>query len=155
MMMIRVLIADDHAVLRAGLRRLLDATPDMRVVADVGSGDDILPALAREQVDVVVLDVSMPGAGFLQILSDLRHQHPDVRAIILSGHAEEEFADRAFAAGAAGYVAKDRTPEDLVAAVRRVVQGLPFASEGLAPRLRSNEPPGNTDLPSGPSSDPR
>jgi DNA-binding NarL/FixJ family response regulator len=152
--MIRVLIADDHALLRASLRRLLDATPDMRVVAEVGSGDEILPALARGHVDVVVLDVSMPGGGFLQILGDLRHQHPDVRAIILSGHAEDEFAERAFAAGAAGYVAKVRTPEDLVVAVRRAVQGLSFASEGLAPRLQPQEPPGNPGLPTDLSRDP-
>ena len=133
--MIRVLIADDHTLVRDGLRRLLAETGDIKVVAEADTGDRVLERLAEQPVDVVVLDIAMPGKGFLEVLRELRERHPRAKAIILSAHAEEEYAVRALKAGATGYVTKERTPEELVAAIRRASRGVRYVSETLAQRL--------------------
>jgi len=136
--MIRVLIADDHALVRDGLRRMLESTADIRVVGEAETGDQVLVAVAREQPDVLVLDVAMPGPGFLEILRTLREGHPRVRTVVLSAHAEEEYAERALKAGAVGYVTKERTPDDLQEAIRRAARGIRYISETLAQHLAAH-----------------
>lgn len=138
--MIRVLIADDHPIVREGLKRILAETPDIRVVAETSSGDAIREALVRTGAEIILLDICMPGPGFLEVLQLLRRAHPRVRAIVLSMYPEDAYAVRAFRAGAAGYLTKDRTPENLVEAIRRVVAGRKYVSPELAERLAAGPP---------------
>jgi RNA polymerase sigma factor (sigma-70 family) len=133
--MIRVLIGDDHTLVRDGLCRLLAETRDIAVVAEADSGDGVLERLETTPLDVVLLDIAMPGKGFLEVLRVVRERHPKVKVIILSTYAEEEYAIRALKAGAKGYVTKDRTPEELVEAIRKASQGLRYVSESLAQQL--------------------
>jgi DNA-binding NarL/FixJ family response regulator len=136
--MIRVLIADDHALVRDGLRRMLESTADIRVVGEAETGDQVLAAVVAERPDVVVLDVAMPGQGFLEILRVLREEHPRIHTVVLSAHAEEEYAERALKAGAVGYVTKERTPDDLQDAIRRAARGVRYISETLAQHLAAH-----------------
>jgi len=133
--MIRVLLADDHVLVREGLKRLLGGSPDVEVVAEAATGDEVLPLAREHTVDVLVLDVSMPGVGFLEVLRQLREQHPRIKVVVLSGHPEDEYAERALKAGATGYVTKERTPNELLEAIRRSAQGLRYVSESLAQHL--------------------
>jgi DNA-binding NarL/FixJ family response regulator len=133
--MIRVLLADDHTIMRHGVKRLLEATSDIRVCAEASSGDAVLELAGEAGADVVVLDVSMPGREFLETLRELRECHPRLRTIVLSAHAEQEYAERAMKAGAAGYVVKDRTPGELIEAIRRASRGLHYISESLGEQL--------------------
>jgi DNA-binding NarL/FixJ family response regulator len=136
--MIRVVIADDHALVRDGIRRMLESTPDIRVVGEAESGDGVMTVVAAERPDVVVLDVGMPGQGFLEVLRTLREAHPRVHTVVLSAHAEEEYAERALKAGAVGYVTKERTPDDLQDAIRRAARGVRYISETLAQHLAAH-----------------
>jgi DNA-binding NarL/FixJ family response regulator len=133
--MIRVLLADDHAIVRDGLRRLLGAASDIDVAGEAATGDEALVLLATTRVDVLLLDISMPGTGFLDLLRTLRERHPRTRVLVLSGHAEDEYAVRALRAGASGYVAKERSPQDLLAAIRKAHAGGRYVSPTLAERL--------------------
>jgi two-component system invasion response regulator UvrY len=132
---IRVLLADDHAIVRDGLTRLLQSTPDIRVSAEAANSDEVVPKVADGETDVVLLDVSMPGRSFLEVLRELGERFPKVHTIVLSGHAEGEYAERALRAGATGYVTKERTPTDLLEAIRRAHRGVRFISESLAQQL--------------------
>jgi two-component system, NarL family, invasion response regulator UvrY len=135
--MIRVLIADDHPIVRAGLRRIAEEDRSISVTAEASDGDETLATMRTATVDVVLLDVSMPGASFTETLRRLREGHPTVRVLVLSGHPEEQWAVRALRAGASGYLTKDHSPEQLVDAVRRVHRGGRFVSPALAERLAS------------------
>lgn len=133
--MIHVLVADDHPIMREGVRRLLADTTDIRVTAEATRGDEVLAALDATPVDVVVLDVAMPGKGFLEVLRTLRERHPAVRVIVLSGHGEAEYAVRALKTGASGYVTKERSPDELIAAIRKAHGGGTYVSASLAEQL--------------------
>ena len=133
--MIRVLLADDHPVVREGLRRILTSVPWARVVADASDGDAVLRIVGSEPVDVVLLDVSMPGLSFLEVLQRLRQEHPRVRVLVLSVHPEDQLAVRCLRAGAAGYLTKDHAPGELLEAVRRIGQGGRYVTPSLAERL--------------------
>ena len=135
--MIRLLIADDHPIVRAGLRRIAEEDRSISVAAEASTGDEALTTMRTAIVDVVLLDVSMPGAPFTETLRRLREDHPTVRVLVLSGHPEEQWAVRALRAGASGYLTKDHSPEQLVDAVRRVHRGGRFVSPALAERLAS------------------
>lgn len=132
-MTIQVLIADDHPVVRQGLKSVIADSSDMRVVGEAVDGDDVLTKVGDTDVDVVLLDVSMPGPGFLEILRRLPGERP--RLLVLSIHPEDVYAVRAIRAGAAGYVTKDRSPAELVSAIRWVEQGGTYVSPVLAQRL--------------------
>ena len=133
--MIRVLVADDHAVVRVGLRRILEEADGIRVVGEAVSGDEALERLAAAPVDVLLLDISMPGPGVLEVLRRAAALRPALRILVLSVHSEDQYALRAFRAGAAGYLTKERSPEELVDAVRRVHAGGTYASAALASQL--------------------
>lgn len=133
--MIRVLIADDHPIVRDGLRRLLADHADMALAGEAVDGDELLRKLSVTAADVVLVDVAMPGPGFLEILRVLREQHPTVRVVVLSAYHEEQYALRALRAGASGYLTKDRTPEELVEALRRVHRGSRYVTQSLGERL--------------------
>lgn len=133
--MIRLVIADDHAVLRQGLASLLSDSADIEVVGEAADGAQTLEVVGRCSPDVLVLDISMPGPGLLQILQRLKEQVPGLRILILSTHPEEQYAIRALRAGADGYLTKDRSGDDLATAVRHVAGGRKFVSPELAEHM--------------------
>ena len=135
--MIRVLIADDHPVVRAGLRRIAEEDDHIIVTAEASNGQETLIALRSAIVDIVLLDISMPGAPFIETLKRLREDHPTVRVLVLSAHPEDQWAVRALRAGASGYLTKDHSPDQLVEAVRRVSRGGRYISPTLAEQLAS------------------
>ena len=133
--MIRLLIADDHPLVRAGVHQLVGEEPDIRVVGEAVDGHDLLAQLPTTPVDVVILDVTMPGPGFLPLLARLKHEHAAVRILVVSVHPEGNMAMGALQAGAAGYVNKTRTGAELVAAIRKVHAGGTYVTPSLAERL--------------------
>jgi DNA-binding NarL/FixJ family response regulator len=132
---IRVLIADDHAIVRQGLRQILSETDDLLVAGEASDGVDAMH-LAREQAwDVVLLDVSMPNRNGIDTLKMLRKEFPRLPVLILSMHPEEQYAVRALKSGASGYVTKQSAPEQLVTAIRQVAGGHKYVSPTLAMKL--------------------
>ncbi len=133
--MIRLVIADDHAVLRQGLTSLLKSSDDLEVVGEAGDGSETMEIVRQTKPDVVVLDISMPGPGLLKMLERLRMDSPKTRILILSTHAEDQYAIRALRAGADGYLTKERSGDDLETAVRHVANGRKYVSPELAEQL--------------------
>jgi two-component system, NarL family, invasion response regulator UvrY len=133
--MISLILADDHAILRSGIRHLLGEQPDIRVVAEVASGDDVLTAVESHEAEVIVLDVSMPGPPFLELLGKLRERVPAAKILVFTSHAEERFGIQAIRAGAAGYLTKDRAAEELVDAIRTVHAGRRYITRALAEHM--------------------
>ncbi len=136
--MIRLLIADDHPIVRSGLRRIAEEDRGISVAAEAGSGEEALMALRLAAVDVVLLDVSMPGGSFIDTLRRVCEEHPSVRVLVLSVHPEDQWAVRALRAGASGYLTKDHSPEQLLDAVRRVYRGGRYVSPTLAEKLAAH-----------------
>jgi two-component system, NarL family, invasion response regulator UvrY len=133
--MTRVLIADDHALFRAGLRQfLLEALPSAEI-GEAASGNEVLTCLQSKGWDLLVLDINMPDRTGLDILRHVRSGHPATRVLVLSGYPERQYALNVLRAGASGYIAKDAAPEDLLKAVRMVLQGRRYVSESLAELL--------------------
>jgi DNA-binding NarL/FixJ family response regulator len=133
--MTRVLIADDHALFRAGLRQfLVDALPSVEI-GEAASGNEVLTCLQRKGWDLLVLDINMPDRTGLDILRHVKSGHPATRVLVLSGYPERQYALNVLRAGASGYIAKDAAPEDLLKAVRMVLQGRRYVSESLAELL--------------------
>ena len=133
--MIRIAMADDHAIVREGLKRILGTTSDLAVTGDVGTADELLTLLRTQSFDVVVLDLTLGPRSGLELLKHVRSEFPHLPVLILSMHTGEEFALRALRAGAVGYVQKESAPEELVTAVRRVVAGGTYVNAALAERL--------------------
>jgi len=133
--MTKVLIADDHPVVREGVRRILQGAVEMEVVGEVGRSDEMLEAARRLKPDVVVLDIGMPGPDFFEVLEALPAACPGAKALILSAQPEEEYAVRALRSGAVGYLTKGYAPADLIEAVRRVAQGRRYVTAALAEQL--------------------
>jgi two-component system, NarL family, invasion response regulator UvrY len=141
---IDVMLVDDHAVVRMGFRLLIEATPDMRVVAEAPSGEDAVRVVEEARPDVVVMDISMPGIGGLEALRRILAKAPEARVLVLSAHEDAMHARRTLKAGAAGYLTKRSAAEALIEAIRQVCQGGSFLepqiSEQLAGRSRTPEP---------------
>jgi two-component system, NarL family, invasion response regulator UvrY len=133
--MIRLLVADDHAVVRRGLTQIVADTPDLRVEGEAATAREVLERVAERKWDVVVLDLSLPGGNGLDLLVEVRKQRPDLPVLILTVHSEDQYAVRALRAGAAGYLTKESAPEQLVEAVRKVVKGGRYVSAAVAERL--------------------
>lgn len=133
--MIRILIADDHRIMREGLKKLLALDDEFTVVGEAARADETIQLLQRLQPDVLVLDISMPGRSGLDALPDLRMISPSTRILVLSMHPVEMHAIRCLKAGAAGYLTKDAVPEELVTAVRRVHAGRKYITPLLAEQL--------------------
>ena len=133
--MIRVLIADDHAVVRQGLKQILGDTPEMVVAGEATNGQEVLDKVRAEAWDIVVLDISMPDRSGLDILKELQSERPKLPVLVLSMYSEDQFAVRVLKAGARGYLTKDSAPDDLVKAIRKVVSGGTYVSGFLAEKL--------------------
>jgi two-component system invasion response regulator UvrY len=137
--MIRVLLADDHSLVRAGLRRLVEESGDMEVVAEAADGDEAIEKIRQVQPDVAVIDLSMAVVDGLEVISRLKPEFPDLPILVLTMHAESQYVVRAIEAGAMGYITKQSAPEHLVHAIRKVHAGARYltadASESLALRV--------------------
>jgi two-component system invasion response regulator UvrY len=135
--MIRVLVADDHAVVRRGLVQILAEAPDMFVAGEASSGREVLRAVRKHDYDVLVLDIAMPEGGGLEVLQQLQTLKLDLRVLILSMYPERQYAVRALKTGAAGYLTKESVPDELIAAIRKVARGGKYVSQSLAEQLAS------------------
>ena len=136
--MIKVLIADDHAVVREGLRQILSGVPDMAIAGEAESGQEVLDLIKKNECTVLVLDIAMRGKSGLEVLKELKVDYPRLPVLILSMYPEDQYAVRVMRAGAAGYMTKDTAPEELVGAIRRVAQGRKYISPSLAETLAGN-----------------
>ena len=130
----RVLLVDDHAIVRSGLRRLLAVLPDM-AISEAATGRDALALMRSEQPSLVMLDLNLPGLGGLELLRRILLEHPAARVMVLSMHAEALYASRAMRAGAVGYLSKNASPEELLDAVRRVLAGGRYIEGSIAQEL--------------------
>ena len=148
--MIRILVADDHAIVREGLKQILADVGDMTVCDEAASGAETLAKIRKREYDVVLLDISMPGRSGLEVLKDIKAEHPKQPVLILSMHAEEQYAVRALRAGASGYLTKASAPDELIGAIRKVSYGRKYVSASLAEKLAfaldidTNKPPHET-----------
>jgi two-component system, NarL family, invasion response regulator UvrY len=133
--LIKILIADDHPIVRAGVKQILAETGDMEVIAEASSGQEVINKISSSNCDLILLDISMPGIGGLEALKQLRTIEPKLPILILSQHKEEEYAIRAIKAGASGYVRKINSPDELIAAIRKVTQGRKYITPALAEEL--------------------
>ncbi|HUW39796.1 MAG TPA: response regulator transcription factor [Rectinemataceae bacterium] len=133
--MIKVILADDHSVVRRGLKDILEDERDIRVVAEAASGRETIDAALRVKWDAIVMDISMPEMNGFEVLDQLRRHKPKLGVLVLSMHPELQFAVRALEAGAMGYLTKESAPEELVRAVRAIALGRRYISRNLAETL--------------------
>jgi two-component system, NarL family, invasion response regulator UvrY len=133
--MIRIAIVDDHALVRAGLRQFFADQADFSIVAEAASGRDAVDIVRRGGIDVVVLDISMPGQNGVDALAAIRARAPDLPVLILSGFAEQHYATTLLRQGASGYLNKDCDPDEIVKAIRTVARGRKYISAGVAEQL--------------------
>ena len=133
--MIRVFLADDHAIVRAGLKELLTGTGDIEVVGEANNGQQVLAAVRAGDIDVLVLDISMPGRSGVELIKLVKAERPKIRVLGLSMHSEEQYAVRAVRAGASGYLTKESAADELVTAIRRIARGGAYITPETAERL--------------------
>jgi two-component system invasion response regulator UvrY len=133
--MIKVLIADDHAVVRKGIRQILEETSDIVVGGEASNGEEVLRQIRAQSWDALVLDITMPGQSGLEVLRQARHEHPELPILVLSMHSQEQYAARVLKAGASGYLPKESAAEELVEAVRKVCSGGTYVSVDQAEKL--------------------
>jgi len=135
--MIKVLIADDHPLIRQGLKQVLAETSDLVVADEAASSQEVLDKVRSQRFDVLVLDISMPGKSGLDIMEELKRQNPRLHILILSRYTEEMYAHRALKAGASGYITKSSIAKELVDAIRKVAAGRKYISTDLAEQMAS------------------
>ena len=133
--MIKVLIADDHAIVRRGLKQILEETPDIVVRGEAANADEVFARLRLGAWDVLVLDINMPGRSGVDVLKEIKRQRAKLPVLILSMHAEEQYAARVLKAGASGYLPKESAPDELVKAIRKVHGGGRYVSPAQAEKL--------------------
>lgn len=136
--MIRIVIADDHAIVREGLKRILADDSSMEAVAEASDGQEAARMVRAHKPDVVLLDISMPGRSGIDALADIRSASPDTRILILSMHPEDQYAIRCLREGADGYLTKESAPELLLGAIRKIHSGGKYVSPLLAEKLVTN-----------------
>jgi DNA-binding NarL/FixJ family response regulator len=133
--MIKVLIADDHAIVRGGLKQVVADSPDIVVAGEAASGPEALDLVAKNEWDVVVLDIAMPGRGGMEVLRQIKNLKPNLAVLMLTMYPEKQYAVRALKSGAAGYLTKESAPAELIAAIRKVAAGGRYISAALAEKL--------------------
>jgi DNA-binding NarL/FixJ family response regulator len=133
--MIRIVVADDHTVVREGLKQLLSAASDLSVVGEAQNGHEALQRVRALDFDVLLLDMSMPGRSGIELIKQLRAEKPRLRILVLSMHEEEQYAVRAIKAGASGYLTKDSASAQIVSAIRKVAAGGAFITDSVAQQL--------------------
>lgn len=133
--MIKILIVDDHAVVRQGLRKILSEQPDMAVIDEAGSAEQLMEIVGTKKWDILIMDISMPGKSGLDVLKQLHQEQPRLPILFLSMLPEEQFAVRVLQAGASGYMTKETAPEELVKAVRKICAGGKYISSAVAEKF--------------------
>ncbi len=145
--MIRVLVADDHNLVREGLKQILAAAEDLLVAGEAANGDEALALVRANDYDLALVDMSMPGVSGIELIRRLRLEKPSLRILVLSMHGEQQYAARALKAGAAGYLTKDSASEQLVGAIRKVAAGGLYITAAAAESLVSETAAGGTAAP--------
>jgi DNA-binding NarL/FixJ family response regulator len=133
--MIRIVVADDHTIVREGLKQILSAAGDLAVVGEAQNGHEVLERVRALDFEVLLLDMSMPGKSGIELIKQVRAEKPKLRILVLSMHEEEQYAVRAIKAGASGYVTKDSASAQLVSAIRKVAGGGAFITDSVAQQL--------------------
>lgn len=133
--MFNILIADDHAIVRKGLEQIISETSDMCVVDSVSHGQAVLDSLRKQAIDIVLMDIKMPGMSGLQALPLIKKEFPKVAVLMLTIYPEEQYAIRAMQLGASGYLTKESAPEKLLGAIRKIANGSKYVSDSLAEKL--------------------
>ncbi len=142
--MTRILIADDHEMFREGIKRICDDNPDIIVAGEAGSGYEVLDKVEKDDYDVLLLDIAMPGLNGLDTLKQLKSRKPGLRVLVLSMYPEDEYAVRAIKAGAAGYVTKGRASRELIEAIQKVSSGGNYINASVAEKLLFDTTPDRT-----------
>jgi two-component system, NarL family, invasion response regulator UvrY len=145
--MIKILIADDHAIVREGLKQIVAEESDMQVSGEAANADDVSKIITAANFDIAIIDINMPGKSGLDLLKDLKVQFPKLPVLILSMYSEEQYGIRALKAGASGYLKKASAPNELVAAIKKIVAGGKYISQTLAEKLADNVSVSNNKLP--------
>ena len=133
--MTNIIIVDDHPIVRQGLKQVLSEEPDMAMFGEAQNSQEVLELIRKQDWDIVVLDISMPGRGGLDVLKEIKHEQPKLPVLILSIHPEDQYAVRALKAGASGYLTKESAPEELVRAIRKILRGGKYVSSTLAEKM--------------------
>jgi len=136
--MIEVLIADDHTIVREGLKKILAETADIIATGEASNGQEVLSKIRTHRYDVVLLDISLPGRSGLDVLKQIKSEQPKLPILVLSMYPEEQYGVRVLRAGASGYLTKESAPDELIGAIRRVSTGRKYISPSLAERLAYN-----------------
>jgi DNA-binding NarL/FixJ family response regulator len=145
--MIRVVVADDHAIVRDGLKQLLGAAGDMQVVGEASDGHEVMKVVRELDFDVLLLDMSMPGKSGIELIKQVKGEKPRLRVLVLTMHEEHQYAIRAIRAGASGYLTKDSASRQLLEALRKVASGGAFISTEVAEQLALGAMPDATRAP--------
>jgi DNA-binding NarL/FixJ family response regulator len=151
--MIRIVVADDHTIVREGLKQLLSATSDLSIVGEAQNGHEVLERVRTLDFDVLLLDMSMPGKSGIELIKQVRAEKPKLRVLVLSMHEEEQYAVRAIKAGASGYLTKESATAQLVSAIRKVAGGGAFITDSVAQQLALGAMPQTEGPPHGALSD--
>ncbi len=136
--MTKLILCDDHRLVRAGLRRVLEDAPGMTVVGEAGSGEEVLDLLKQVEADVILMDVNMPGIGGLEATRRILQRHPMMKVIAVSMHMDEPYPSRLLSAGARGYISKDAAADEVVSAIQRVAAGGVYVAPSVASTLATN-----------------
>lgn len=136
--MIRVFVADDHPIVRNGLKQILLKAPDIQVAGEAGSGEDALKQLSRQKYDLVILDIALPGIGGIEVLRRIKAKTPSLPVLMLSMYPEEHYAERTLKLGASGYLSKEHFPDDVIGAIREVARGGRYLSPAMADDVSSS-----------------
>lgn len=136
--MIKIIIVDDHRIVREGLKQIISDTSDISVVDEASNGQEAINKIRNNDCDVMLLDISMPGRSGLEILKEIKNESPKLSILILTMHPEEQYAVRVLRAGASGYLTKESAPDELIEAIRKVSDGGKYISSTLAEKLAFN-----------------
>ncbi len=145
--MIRILIADDHEMFREGIKRICEDDPDIIIAGEASSGHEVLNLVSKDEFDLLLLDIAMPGLNGLDTLKQLKTLKPKLRVLVLSMYPEDEYAVRAIKAGAAGYLTKARASHELMLAIRKIASGKNYINASVAEKLIFDMTPGHAGLP--------
>lgn len=145
--MIRLVIADDHAIVREGLKRIVDSAEDMEVVGEAADSAQVMACVRELAFDILTLDLSMPGRSGMELIKLVRAEKPTLRILVLSMHQELQYAVRAIRSGASGYLTKESAPSQLLQAIRKIAGGGAYISAEVAEQLALNAMPGASALP--------